>query len=333
MPEGSISLAGVTLSYDEIDQMIADMEIMSTLEEVRAATAWVNEVLDGPDVVPGFETPWEKITQDFELRPSELSVWSGESGAGKSTMLCQIMNWLLMRNVPVMIASFEMSPVETLRIMVKQAAGNANPSREWKLKWFESVSKNLWIYDKLNSVEADRLIKAIQAVNSKLGVQHVVIDSLTKCKMPVDGNGALTAQTNFVDQLQWIAKHTDLHVHLVTHMRKPERNGRRIEASKYDVRGASQITDLADNVILLTRNVEKEDARFAQERGFELTDQQQMALDKPDAFLRVDKQRATGCQRRYGLWFDQDSRLFKSNESTKPRWEEPWANKGITASF
>jgi twinkle protein len=326
MSEGSIRLNGVMLSYEEVDRMIEDMETLSSLEEVQSAETWASQVLDEPDIIPGFATPWEKVTQDFELRPSELTVWSGESGSGKSTILCQLMNWLLMCGETVMIASFEMSPVETLRTMVKQAAGNANPSRDWKIRWFQSMTQKLWIYDKLNSVESDRLIKAVRAVSSKLGVQHVVIDSLTKCKMPVDGNGALTAQTNFVDQLQWVVKHTDLHIHLVTHMRKPERNGRRVEASKYDVRGASQITDLADNVILLTRNHEKEDARFSQERGYELSDDQQAALGRPDAFLRVDKQRATGCQRRYGLWYDHGSRLFKNSEHDKPVWIEPWRN-------
>ena len=78
---------------------------------------------------------------------------------------------------------------------------------------------------------------------NKLGCKHIVIDSLMKCGI---GEEDYQAQGDFVDKLCWIAKKYDVHIHLVHHMRK----GRSEDdiPDKFDVKGASRITDMVDNL-------------------------------------------------------------------------------------
>ena len=51
------------------------------------------------------------------------------------------------------------------------------------------------------------------------------------------------------------ARQSGVHIHIVCHTRKPAPGE---EVSRYNIRGASQISDLSDNVIAVVRNESKE---------------------------------------------------------------------------
>lgn len=314
----------MNLSDEELDRLIEQQQARLELDEVKSASYWQERLIANEDRVQGIVMPWEKMEGHFELRPGELSIWAGESGAGKSMLISQIMAHLLQGPTKVLIASLEMRPEETLRRMITQCAGNPSPTEGWVRQWFSAVDDRLYLYNKLDTVDADRMVKATRASAEFLGVTHVVIDSLTKCRLPTDGPGHLSAQTDFIDSLQWTAKHIDVHIHLIAHMRKPEGSRRVGEASKFDIRGASQITDLADNVLLLTRNHQKEKIADQEAAGEILSESDRQTLDEPDSFLRIDKQRYNGDQRTYGLWYDNHSLSFQSRQGRQIRWNQPW---------
>ena len=314
----------MNLTDEELDRLIELQQARLELDEVKSASYWQERLIANEDRVCGIEMPWRMMQDRFELRPGELSVWAGESGSGKSMLISQIMAWLLQGPTKVLIASLEMRPEETLRRMLTQCAGNPNPTEDWIRHWFAVMDQSLYLYNKLDTVEAERMINATRAAADFLGVTHVVIDSLTKCRLPTDGPGYLSAQTDFIDSLQWTAKNIGVHIHLIAHMRKPEGSRRAGEASKFDIRGASQITDLADNVLLLTRNHQKEKAQAQSEAGDVLSAAENGYLSEPDSFLRIDKQRYNGDQHTYGLWYNKRSLTFQSQEDKSIRWTQPW---------
>ena len=85
--------------------------------------------------------------------------------------------------------------------------------------------------------------KPFENALKELKIQHVVIDSLMKCGiMDDDYNG----QKQFVDCLCWAAKTYGGHIHLIHHIRKT-RSEEEIP-DKFDVMGASALTNLVDNV-------------------------------------------------------------------------------------
>lgn len=282
----------MNLTEKDLDDLIALAEERIELDAV-ISTGSLAEKITNRRHVPRVHLPWGRIRGKFDLRRGEVTVWAGDNGSGKSLLVGQVMAYLLLEDQRVLIASMEMRPEETVERMIFQVAGQP-PQPGFVEDFCAWADTRLWIYDQLDTVASDRVLRMVRAVATQLGVQHVVIDSLVKCGVKQDGDGALTAQTQFVDKLQHLAKSLDIHIHLIAHTRKPERDGQRI--SKHDIRGASQITDLADNVVLITRNRRKE-----RELQLPPDDRDEEILDEPDATLTVAKQRHFSWEGSMGL--------------------------------
>src|SRR5206468_8109497 len=141
---------------------------------------------------------------------------------------------------------------------------------------------------------------------NELGVTHMVIDSLLKCGIAPDD---YAGQKNFVDSLCSLARDTDLHIHLVHHARKSEKESN--VPDKFDLKGAGEITDLVDNVLIVHRNKAKEaDLRK------ELTpEKRETVLAQADTVLICAKQRHYTWEGTVKLWFDPASLQFRDQIS------------------
>ena len=275
---------------------------------------------EGGEETSGAPLPWGKTHDTIRLRPGELSIWGGINGHGKSALLGQVILWNLLEE-PALIASMEMRPEQTMLRMASQAIGR-KPTPDDVMEWLPKISGRLWIYDQLDSVRSDRILAMVHYAASELGVSHIVIDSLTKCGITRDD---YAAQTRFVDKLQWAAKRYSVHVHLVCHMRKGDDENR--SPGKFDIRGAAEISDLADNVFVVHRNKGKEAAQRQQEFGAPLTKAQEEKLNEPDSLLTLAKNRHGGVEDCWGLWFHPSSQQFMAVSSPHPMpWPRPKAN-------
>jgi len=307
----------VIFSEQHLDRLIADAEAQLELDSVISTASLAGEIIDRR-VVPATRMPWSRLHGRFDLRAGEVTVWAGDNGSGKSLLVGQVIGWLL----PIqdcLIASMEMRPSETVHRIATQLAGG-QPSDDFVRAFCTWADQRLWLYDRLDTVESARVLQMIRAVRSQLGVEHVVIDSLVKCGIKQDGDGAWTAQTQFVDKLQHLAKSTDVHIHLIAHTRKPERDATRI--SKHDIRGASQITDLADNVILLTRNRRKEALAQLPREALEAADLEVLA--EPDALLTVAKQRHHSWEGSMGLdYLPECGQYIRHDRGSAMPWPAP----------
>lgn len=264
-----------------------------------AARIW-DRMQQGPSHF-GDPLPWQKTHGKIRFRPGEISVWAGMNGHGKSLVLshCSIV-WMLYG--PVAVASLEM-PIDALgERFSRQALGRRDIGLEDFGRVMASTDEKYWIYDETDTVESERVLgMAIYAIK-ELGCRHVIIDSLVKCGLRM-GDASAQEQKSFVDRLCWIAKTYRAHIHLVHHMRKG--NGEYEPGNKMDVKGAGEITDLADNVLLQWRNKPKENRLAKGEQD-----------DGPDAVLTVAKQRHGEWEGPILLWLDKTSQQFTgtSNE-------------------
>lgn len=251
--------------------------------------------------------PWIKTHDTIRFQPGELSIWAGINGHGKSLLLGQVILWWL-KYQTALIASLEMKPVETLYRMARQMRGGMF-GHEYLDEFMAGLEGKLWIYDQLDSVQSDRILGLIHYAASELKTDHIVIDSLTKCGLSRDD---YAVQARFVDRIQWAAKRHNVHVHLVCHMRKG--NDENTRPGKFDIRGAAEISDLADNVLVIYRNKPKEEAQKKRESGQMLSRAEEMELSKPDTILRVDKNRANGEEASFGLWYHQGAMQFLATD-------------------
>ncbi len=313
------------LTATDIERLDAEQAAAEELARLVSTADLADGVADDTQAV-GARMPWPSLDGLLELRPGELTVWGGESGSGKSLLLGQVMAWLLPRGHSIVIASLEMRLVETLRRMANQMAG-CMASADFRRQLCAWADGRLWLYDEIDTVASHRLVTMARVAASRLRCSHVVIDSLTKAGVAQDGQGYLTDQTAFVDRLQHTAKHYDVHVHLVAHLRKPaQTQGGR--PSKFDIRGASQITDLADNVMLVSRNHAKEE--LAKLPPDVLEEQDRKVLEQPDAWLDIAKQRHTGWEGRVGLDFHAPSGQFVRHKAGRAM---PWPAAGFPAPW
>jgi twinkle protein len=207
----------------------------------------------------------------------------------------------------ICIASLEMKPIQTLARMARQALGEAEPGPRQVRGFAATLDGALWLYDQQGTVAADRMLALCRYCREELDVGHVVIDSLMKCGLGVDDyNG----QKHFVDALSTYAKDSGLHIHLVAHSRKRE-NEREV-MNKFDIKGAGDITDMADNVFNVWRNKGKEQAL---EKDPDLIEEKR---GEPDALLLCDKQRNGDWEGRVALWFNRPALQYLAKPGMPP---------------
>lgn len=307
------------ISEKDFDQY-ADFLGQQESQEIRAPSTFLDEVEEMAmfgDIQQGDDLPWEKASALWKLRPAELTIWAGMNGHGKSLLQGQVMLHA-MKTQRVVIASLEMLPKQTLYRMACQFAG-CRPDPQFARSVVESMDGRLWLYDQQDTVSPIRMLAMVLYCAKELKADHVVIDSLLKCGIAEDDyNG----QKRFVDRLQWLAKSNGIHIHLVAHMRKKENENH--QAGKLDVRGTSAITDLADNVIVVRRNKEKEKVREKQELGVDISAHEGKYLDQWDAYMTVEKNRHGQTEGTVGLSFNPQSMQYGSRDSMQAM-PAPWA--------
>lgn len=249
----------------------------------------------------GFVLPWCK---NLSLRPSELTVWNGVNGHGKTTLLNHLTIEFLSRNIPVLYCSHEMIPERLLAQMVRQATGGDGHYSDERLNDLRhGLFSRLLIY----TGKEDRM-GALRYAIRRYGVQHIIVDNLTRlCRMD-----DYAGQQAIVQELADLKDEFSVHIHLVTHARKGE--SERGRPDKQDVRGAGPITDIADNVVTLHRNKEKSDK--LSENPSEFVRRQYEALH--DATLYVQKQRVDGWEGFVKIFFDPRSCQFSNAPASPP---------------
>jgi len=280
------------LTDEEIDFNSYSMDYEEG-KKVKHADSYVDNVVSfftDPESHSGYTLPWGDTHTDIRLRPGELSIWAGINGHGKSMVLSQVALSLQRQGARICIASMEMKPVQTMARMSRQGIGGEQPTEEVIRRFHESLD-GLFLYDQQGTVQHKNMLAVVRYCREELGINHFIIDSLMKCGINGDD---YNAQKNFVDKLSTYAKDTGMHIHLVCHSRKTENEFKQM--GKFDIKGAGEITDMADNVFTIWRNKKKEEKVAAMKAT-------QDEADAPDCVMRCDKQRNGEWEGKIGLWF------------------------------
>ena len=245
-------------------------------------------------------------SESIEFRKGELTVVAGASGHGKSALMGQIALDLASQGRKVCILSLEMPPARTLYRMGRQQEGFAVCGRIPQYRdtaadtledFLKQIAPYIFLLDRVGSAAPKQVFGAMVQAVTKFGCEHIIIDNLMRV-CPEYGDKANEAQKDFIQNLIALAKRFDVHVWLVHHVRKGQ--SETDEINKYSIRGAAAITDNADNVILLCRNLAKEK---------KLENEYRRDIDEAegDSVLIVDKQRNGDWQGRIQLWFDKQT--------------------------
>lgn len=242
----------------------------------------------------------------FRFRDSEITVWTGHNGHGKTTLLGLVQLGLIEQGERFCVFSGETPARKLLSRLARQACGMADPSIPYLRHTMAWLGRNMWLFDVVGQATAERMLDVFAYAVRRHGVSHVVIDSLMMIEdVPEDGKGSLEAQRVFMNKLAAFAKRFRVHVHLVAHPRKSENE--RQAPGKQDVSGSGKITSLADN-------------------HFSVWSQ---PLDEgdtgPDSKIELNKQRNGDVQHReLWLWFDSASKQHCPTSQKRVRRFGDW---------
>ena len=233
----------------------------------------------------------------FRFRPYEITIWTGYKGHGKSSLLSQVLLKFMQTGKRVFVVSPEFHPVELLYRFLVQCLAADNPSEEEADVLIEYLSKWLWVYDVQASLKPNDVPALCRWVVENIHPDHIVIDSLMKCGLAPDD---YAGQKRLVDQIQSVAHQHPVHIHIVAHARKGNSDDR--PAKLHDVKGASEIADLAENVISVWRNKPKEQA---------LSMGDMKMSEDCDAMMLIEAQRNCGGQiGTLPLFYERSAMLF-----------------------
>ena len=309
------------LMDDEIDFSFY-MRETEAQAKVKPASTWVEHLKDRlrrKATERRYFLPWRKTRETFDFRPAEMTIWGGINGHGKSLVTAFVALYLMAQGQKVCIANFELKPHQTIERMARMFAGLNPYSPEFQnddglasldalYEQFAAWSEGkLWIYDQHGMADAGKVLAVTRYCAQELKIEHIFIDNLAKC---VKGEDDYNGQKLFVDQLFAASKDENIHVHLVHHLRKGNKETDFID--KNDFKGSGSITDQPDNLIGVWRNKAKENDMKVNGNA------SKFAAD-PDVVLKVFKQRnydgSVDDEPMIQLWFDRDSWQYKAAAS------------------
>lgn len=228
-------------------------------------------------------------------RKGEVTIWSGQNNAGKSTFLNEVCLFLASQHIRSCIASLEMRPARYLNWMVHQAVGKETLTVEEISETMAWTDQWIFVMDTVQEGRPDEMLEVFEYAAKRYGVEHFVIDSLMKMDLRSLDRDKYDAQGIFVKHLTDFAKEFQSHIHLIAHPRKSSSD---IDTpGKVDISGSGDITNLADNVLILWRNT-GEDKDMAE----------------PDAVLYVKKNRETGKLGAIKLYFNSKTKRFSCQD-------------------
>lgn len=299
--------------------------------KVKPASAWhdtLREKLRSHSDEKKVYLPWEKVRDNFQFRPGEVTVWPGMNGHGKSLVLSQVALSLMSQGEKVCIASFEMKPHGTLQRMTRMFCGLNPFSPEFQgdegIKAIEELyddffgwtDNRLWLYDQTGTATTETVIGMTRYCAKELGITHIIIDNLAKCVPDEDG---YNEQKAFVDELTAIARDHGAHIHVAHHLKKLANEG--TIPDKHDSKGSGAITDLVDNVLIVWRNKPKEDDVKANGHNAK-------RFTEPDQFIFCRKQRnydgSGEGEPTIKLWFLRDAQQYVAQHNDGPQFFPNW---------
>lgn len=284
MPE----FEGIVVGSELIDRLRADMSVK-----------------EKPFTLKMFDHDWT-YQKGLYFRRGEVTVWTGNSGNGKSTL----MNWIQLCGVcqekSVYVCSLEVKAENTAKKIAHASLcsdGEPRTMDNYEL-WLKLLGHRIVLCDVVGFIKQEVLFQQMHFAFQRYGVSQIFIDSLMRIEGLTEN---YSGQLDFLNKLQEFAKATGTHVHLVCHPSKIKDR----KVGMFDVKGAGDIVNNADNVVVVTRNPEKS----AIEKERELTDDEHKMHDTE---VLVEKQREGGWTGTFYLKFNRFDYTFLPTDKYSP---------------
>ncbi|KAJ1736546.1 hypothetical protein LPJ72_001300 [Coemansia sp. Benny D160-2] len=208
-----------------------------------------------PDLIRGVESKdlpgWNACFKG--LRPGELTILSGATGCGKTTVISQMSLDFCRSGVSTLWGSFEIPNVRLATRMLGQFArrdiSRAPDEVDYWSRKFERLP--LYFLKFHGSTQPDAVLETMRHAVYAHDVKHIVIDNLQfMMSMQAKGLDKYDAQDAAIATFRRFATDENVHITVVAHLRKDQPSS---DADINSVFGSAKVTQEADNVVILQR--------------------------------------------------------------------------------
>lgn len=321
-------------SFRPIRQEIAPKELQEKEESKGNVWQCLSEIEDEDRSkivsIPSGITQYDKECCGFD-KPS-LSVWSGNNGSAKSTLLNQIALNAVNQGFKVAIYSGELRGKKMKRWLLYQAAGKQYNKKSTyneydyftptlvKDKIVSWLDGKLYNYNTRYSHDIEQVCLEVEKLVKEKQIDMLIMDNLS-CLDIQELDGAINEQQKAaIKMLLRLTDNLELATHVVIHPKKAETYLR-----KNDVSGAKTLTDLADCVFFVHRW--NQDTQKAAKEFMTDSVYYDLCNSGTTNVVEVIKHREFGEAEGhiYKLFFEPESRRLKNSiaEHIHYGWEEP----------
>ncbi|KAJ2806033.1 hypothetical protein H4R20_001849 [Coemansia guatemalensis] len=209
-----------------------------------------------PDLIRGVESTdfpgWNAIYKG--LRPGELTILSGPTGCGKTTVISQMSLDFCKSGVSTLWGSFEIPNVRLATRMMGQLAKKDLSKSPLEVDYWSRKFEQLPIYFLKfhGSTKPDTVLETMRHAVYAYDVKHIVIDNLQfMMSMQAKGVDKYDAQDAAIATFRQFATDENVHITVVAHLRKDQPSA---DADINSVFGSAKVTQEADNVVILKRH-------------------------------------------------------------------------------
>ena len=320
-------------SFRPIRKDIAIKELQDTDENKGNVWQCLSEIEDEDRSkivsIPSGIVQYDKECCGFD-KPS-LSVWSGNNGCGKSSLLNQIAINAVNNGFKVAIYSGELRGKKMKRWLILQAAGKQynkksnytsydyytpHNIKDKIVEWFQG---KLYNYNTKYSHNIEQVCLEVEKLVKEHQIDMLIMDNLS-CLDIDELDGSINEQQKAaIKMLLRMTERMEIATHVVIHPKKSE-----LYLRKNDVSGAKTLTDLADCVFFVHRwnqDTHKAAKEFMQPQVFA-----DLCSSETTNIVEVIKHREFGEAEGhiYKLFYEPESRRLKNSiaETIHYGWEE-----------
>lgn len=281
----------------------------------------------------GFEQLDKKIVG---LMLGDVTVLSGLSASGKSSFIdCVVLN-IIQKGYKAAVWSGELqsfrfqgwiNQIAAGKNYVKKKEGYDNyyyAPKNISEKINEWLDGKLFLYNNEYGSKWEQLFSDVKELVEKENVQLICLDNLMALQIDGYDGDKYSKQTRFINDIKEYAKAKNIHIILVAHPRKE--NG---FLRKESISGTADLTNLADNVIVIHRVSRDFETRAAEFLGKEKV----LEYTSYSSVIEVCKNRSLGIvDYLVGLHYENESRRLKSTipEHIIYGWQEQPIQSEIT---
>ncbi|KAG2237096.1 hypothetical protein INT48_004597 [Thamnidium elegans] len=222
----------------------------------------LNEILH-PDQTKGVQSKDLPGLNDIMKghRSGELTILTGPTGAGKTTIISQLSLDYCQSGVPTLWGSFEIMNKRLAKKMLFQFAGKDISTVPEEFDEIADRFQELPLYflKFFSSTAIHDVLKACHHAVYAYDVRHIILDNL-QFMLSQQGRAGVDKwdlQDNAIAEIRQFATEQDVHITLVVHPRKD--SGEELDINS--IFGSAKVTQEADNVVIIQKAAGKNDIR------------------------------------------------------------------------